>query len=157
MAMTKILSNPSVLFLLAIAVLAYFAIVPSIAPAIAIAMDKSSDAIMPITSGSEIDHANKHGLDAELAEKCFNSKGTDLTYDKLGDKKIDLCLTEEGLAIRVCAKKGLFGWCQITEYFDRNIKTIEDAIGYAEQDKGDYGTWSYLKDCWRQSFPNIKY
>jgi len=117
--------------------------------------------VIPVTNDTAIDHAEvKHNTQPQMVDQCLNNNGPDLTYEKVGevngDKRVDLCLLPEGLGIRVTACK--FGvWCRITSYIDQNIRTIEDAVTYAEIDKGQYGYWTYLKDCWKAVFPEIMY
>ena len=116
----------------------------------------SQSNIQPVVIGTFVDHANlKHGTDADIVKNCIDKQGADVVYNKVFDKKVQLCLMAEGLGIQVSCKKES-AMCRITGYIDRTIKSVEEMIAFAEEDMGQYGHWSYAKDYIKAMF-EIKY
>ena len=164
--LTKLLFKPFTLILVAAGLFLYYLLAPQTASAIASGMDKSTrnsiytgvetiddGTIIPVTTGTSIDHALKHGAEVVAAvEVCINKQHPDITYAKENNKRVELCLLPEGgTGIRVSALKD-GQWQRITSFINDNIKNINDCIGFADEDMGRDGVYTYIKDCWKSLF-----
>ena len=103
----------------------------------------------------EISHGEtKHGGDSELARSCIKKYGADLTYSRDDTRRITLCLITDGkvgLAVQVVEKiQGK--WQELTAFCNWDVTTIEAAIGFAEQDMGKYGMFTFVKEVWKYLF-----
>jgi len=177
MALVQLLKNPITLIFVGIGFFVYWVMIaPLTANAITTTIKSSQQstvvstyisvelvedgAIIPVVTGTNIDHALKHGAEVVThVENCIKNNHSDLAYSKENNKRVELCLLPEGgVAIRVSAlKNGV--WQRITSFINDNVKCIEDAVAFAENDMGcgNDGYFTYLKDCWKEMFPNIKY
>lgn len=108
-----------------------------------------------LLGANKVSHADKHKEEAVITQNCIDKNGADIIYEKSEDRKVQLCFidlnkdgTFKGLGIRVLEKiKG--EWQELTAYIEENITTVEQAIGYADVDKGKYGMINFVKDSWK--------
>jgi hypothetical protein len=94
-----------------------------------------------------LSHGNeKHKDEAATARECFDKNGHDVVYKKSDTRAVRLCLLpkNEGMAIQVVERIN-GAWEEITAYIDRNYISMEEALGYADTDKGTYGMILFTK------------
>lgn len=111
--------------------------------------------LLAVTGGLALSHATKHRGDAITTRNCIDKNGVDLSYFKTDTRNVQLCfigLDATGkftaLGIRVLEK--INGkWEELTSYMNRDITTLEGAVGYADMDMGSYGYISFVKDAYK--------